>query len=802
MAEYFLVSVSHIDMAFVMREEAYEECVEILLERIIGVLERNPQIHFALEQVAHYRKLQKRRPDLFQKVKELLASGRLEFMGGMATTAETNFPNGECLIRNQGMGLMWLQQNLGVTPHAGWLTDTFGLHAQIPQIMRQFGFQHLYANRFGGNKRYDLFHAEGLDGSRVLIIGKDSASVNVFPDSQAFIFCRNWGDVDQLFQEADRLSGDLPKLVTYYIENEEVFSEYYLKLAQDRMEQGSSWKHATYQEYSEAIKQYEQEIPVLPGDLNPEFTGTYALRTPIKTENRKAETMLLDAEKWNALLGAGREAELEECWWDLLFCQFHDAFTGSHEDITMRNLLGKFTGVKNTAIEVQKAALQIEEASDSVVCVNSLPWPRKEWVKLDGDHKITVWDGELKRPQCTRDGYIYFLAEVPAGGMKRYDIIEDLILAEKEEFFDIKNGSQQTKQETAKTSKKEIHNEYLRLVLNERNGIESLEDMHGHRYLSEAWDFLSVQEDQGGMQIESCQGAEIYATAGEIRISDALSDEMGERILMNGTFPSMRWNSENQLSWEIEFVLRHCERGLRMKLNVNWKGDKTRIRLRIPCVMEGRDVYHEIPFGVVRREAYRNLPTAKGEWPVQRFAALENGKMGVALINKGVAGVEQEGGTLVTTLIRAYGNGPDAWVRPTALSSQHGEQTFEFMILPYQGNYQTAHVQKVAQEFNQKIEGYMGRSNLCQDEMSSFELEGEGIVLSAIKKTWDQSQEVVIRIYESQGRRNKGILRIAGVKEVWSSDMKEEKGCQILCEGERINLELEPFEIKTLRMRL
>lgn len=801
MAEYFLVSVSHIDMAFVMREEAYEECVEILLERIIGVLERNPQIHFALEQAAHYRKLQKRRLDLFLKVKELLASGRLEFMGGMATTAETNFPNGECLIRNQGMGLIWLQQNLGVTPHAGWLTDTFGLHAQIPQIMNQFGFQHLYANRFGGNKRYDLFHAEGLDGSRVLIIGKDSASVNVFPDSQAFIFCRNWGDIDQLFQEADRLSGNLPKLVTYYIENEEVFSEYYLKLAQDRMEQGDSWKHATYQEYSEAIKQYEQELPVLPGDLNPEFTGTYALRTPIKTENRKAETMLLDAEKWNALLGAGREAEIDECWWDLLFCQFHDAFTGSHEDITMRNLLGKFTGVKNTAIETQKAALQIEEATDSVVCVNSLPWSRKEWVKLDGDLRITVWDGGLKLPQCIRDGCIYFFAEVPAGGMKRYDIKEDMIPTVKEEILDVKKGSQQTKQDISKT-KKEIHNEYLRLVLDERNGIESLEDMQGNRYLSEAWDFLSVQEDQGGMQIESCQGAEIYATAGEICISDALSDEMGERILMSGTFPGMRWNSENRLSWEIEFALRRGERALRIKLNLNWRGDKTRIRLRIPCAMEGRDVYHEIPFGVVRREAYRNLPTAKGEWPVQRFAALENGKMGVALINKGVAGVEQEGGTLVTTLIRAYGNGPDAWVRPTALSSQHGEQTFEFMILPYQGNYQTAYVQKVAQEFNQKIESYMGRSSLCQDEMSLFELEGEGIVLSAIKKAWDQSQEVVIRIYESEGKRSKGILRIAGVKEVWSSDMKEEKGSQILCEGERINLELEPFEIKTLRMRL
>ena len=62
--------------------------------------------------------------------------------------------------------------------------------------------------------------------------------------------------------------------------------------------------------------------------------------------------------------------------------------------------------------------------------------------------------------------------------------------------------------------------------------------------------------------------------------------------------------------------------------------------------------------------------------------------------------------------------------------------------------------------------------------MSLFELEGEGIVLSAIKKAWDQSQDVVVRIYESEGNQSKGALKITGVKKAWFSDMKEEKGEQ------------------------
>ena len=433
--------------------------------------------------------------------------------------------------------------------------------------------------------------------------------------------------------------------------------------------------------------------------------------------------------------------------------------------------------------------MRLEKDPGSVLCVNNLPWARKEWVELDaGQDGITVLDAGRRIPQCCRDGKVYFLGEIPAGGMKRYDI-----------------AYEETSPELGKIkerSVKEIRNEYLHLVLNERNGIEKLEDPQGNCYLSKAWDFLTVQKDLGGMQIEDCRGSEIYATTGHISVGEVCSDAMGERIEMSGVFPVMSWNRKNRLSWKIEFALRQGERGLRVKVTLDWKGDTSRIRLKVPCAFEGRDVYHEIPFGVIKREAYSNLPTAKGEWPVQRFAALENGKMGVALINTGVAGVEQEGRTLASTLIRAYGDGPDAWVRPTALSRQEGIRTFEFMILPYLGNYQTAQVQKAAQEFNQRIEGVEGKSGLCREEVSFFELEGDGLVLSAIKKAWDHTGELVVRIYESEGKRSQGKFRLAGMKEAWISDMKEEKGRRLTCAYDTVALEFTPFEIRTLRVRV
>lgn len=783
MAEYHVVGVSHIDMAFVMRKEAYAEMVEILLERVISVLNRHPGVHFALEQAAHYRNLEKNRPDLFQKVKELLKSGRLEFMGGMATTAETNFPNGECFIRNQGMGLRWLEEHLDVKPEAGWLVDTFGLNPQIPQIMEQFGFKYLYANRFGGNKRWDIFQAEGLNGSRVVVIGCDSASINVLPETQSLIFCRAWGDVDTLFAKADRLEGRLPKLVTYYIENEEVFSEYYLKLT-DRRKENGDWRHSTHRAFCEAFEQSGYVPPVVKDDLNPEFTGTFALRTPIKTENRKAECALLNAEIWHALLSDEKQAPLADAWWELFHCQFHDAFTGSHEDITYEDILRLYAAIQDCSLAVQKSALRIVEDENSIVCCNSLPWPRSEWVCMDMPGKmVSVYDGKKKLPVCRVGDKLCFLAELPAGGIVGYTLREDA----------------DTPEQTA-TGGREISNEHLRLVLSDRNGIALLENRQGNTYISGAGNFLVAEQDRGGMQIERCEGREIYAATGKITVEEATSDLMGEHIAMSGQFPKMPWNPQNTLSWRAEFSLRRGERFLRLKLTLNWNGDGTRIRLKLPLAIEGRDFFNEVPFGVTRREAYQNLPTAKGEWPVQRFACLENGSRGVALINRGVAGVQQEGRTIVSTLIRAYADGPDAWVKPTALSGQHGERVFEFAVMPYEGGYRNAGVIRTALAFNQTVQLFRGASDLCDSASSRFNVRGEGIVLSSIKKAWDGSGDLVIRLYESEGKQTAGELIIPDAETAWHCDLRENKKEKLMFKNYTLALKFAPYEIKTVRL--
>ncbi len=162
--QFFVVPITHVDLAWKRGREEMSEMLEILVVRLLDCLENDPDFKYMIEQAAHFRELQKRRPDLVARLKPFIAAGRLEVVGAMASTLENNLPNGECFVRNQQMGLDWVRENWGAEVKTGWLIDTFGINAQVPQILRDFGFTQLMANRFGGRYNHDLFRARALDG--------------------------------------------------------------------------------------------------------------------------------------------------------------------------------------------------------------------------------------------------------------------------------------------------------------------------------------------------------------------------------------------------------------------------------------------------------------------------------------------------------------------------------------------------------------------------------------------------------------------------------------------------------------
>ena len=54
---------------------------------------------------------------------------------------DDNMPGGETFIRQMQYGKGYYREKLGVDVTAGWLIDTFGHHAQLPQLLTKGGFK-------------------------------------------------------------------------------------------------------------------------------------------------------------------------------------------------------------------------------------------------------------------------------------------------------------------------------------------------------------------------------------------------------------------------------------------------------------------------------------------------------------------------------------------------------------------------------------------------------------------------------------------------------------------------------------
>ena len=168
-----VAGLTHVDIGWKKGEAEMDEIFDVYMLRLIDLLERYPEFHYLLEQAFHYRKLKERRPDLFVKIKKFVQEGRLEFVTGLISTIENNVTNGESFVRNMQLGLQWLKENFDVQVNQCVMVDTFGFPPQMPQVLRLFGYQNMFGSRFGSNITEDAFIDQGLDGTELLVAGKD-----------------------------------------------------------------------------------------------------------------------------------------------------------------------------------------------------------------------------------------------------------------------------------------------------------------------------------------------------------------------------------------------------------------------------------------------------------------------------------------------------------------------------------------------------------------------------------------------------------------------------------------------------
>jgi len=97
-----------------------------------------------------------------------VSEGKLEIVGANDVMLDVNIPSGESWIRQALYGKTYYREKLGVDVTVGWALDTFGHHAQMPQLLKLAGYKSYWFQRgVHGNDTPSEFLWEGIDGTRI-----------------------------------------------------------------------------------------------------------------------------------------------------------------------------------------------------------------------------------------------------------------------------------------------------------------------------------------------------------------------------------------------------------------------------------------------------------------------------------------------------------------------------------------------------------------------------------------------------------------------------------------------------------
>lgn len=339
---------THWDREWYMDRETTLARLEAVMERAVADLDqgRLQQFLFDGQTVALEDLSARAQPKLMARLQEHAAAGRL-VLGPWYVASDEFLVSGESLMRNLALGMRQAQA-LGGAQALGYLPDTFGHAAQMPQILRQFGIEHAVVWR-GVESPHDLFDWQAPDGSRVAAVYL-SEGYYLHPLHGPDWFEQTLSLLQRLAPRRDPAVGG-PLLLTHGGDHLAPHPQLQERLEafnrrQDRfiLRQRTLWDHARHVGSSTATRttlhgelRHNRSAFVLPDVLS--------TRRHLKRVHQAAEDRLLgQIEPLMAQTGADAadHAALQWAWKLLLQQQAHDSICGCSTDEVHQEMALRF----------------------------------------------------------------------------------------------------------------------------------------------------------------------------------------------------------------------------------------------------------------------------------------------------------------------------------------------------------------------------------------------------------------------------------------------------------------------------
>src|SRR5918993_2867555 len=411
-----LTGHAHLDLAWLWPIEETRRKARRTFASVLGLMDRYADFTFNQSSAQLYKWVEEDAPDLFDRVKERVAEGRWEPVGGSWVEPDCQIPSGESFVRQLFYGQRYFQNTFGRRCSVAWFPDTFGYSPGLPQLLRGAGLSGFFTYKLNWNETndfpHDLFEWEGIDGTRVVAHTFENPGTDyngdVAPRDLYGTWCNFGGKRyhnESLFSFGwgDGGGGPSEKMLENFARLRDFPAMPRLRMAR-------------VDEFFASLP--SEELPKWVGELYLELhRGTLTTQAKVKKLNREAEHRLLEAEAFAtlaALEGAPYPApRLERLWKMLLLNQFHDILPGSsisevyedaHRELeeavggaeelrdgALRELAGEGAGSRKGAM-VANAALH--------------PRPLTALLAVDGGARVVDADGEPLPAQRTAEGLL------------------------------------------------------------------------------------------------------------------------------------------------------------------------------------------------------------------------------------------------------------------------------------------------------------------------------------------------------------------------------------------------------------
>ncbi len=645
------VGHAHIDTAWLWpTRETVRKCARTFSNQLT-LLKRYPEHHFVCSQAAQYQWMKDEYPELFERIKDEVARGSWEPVGGMWVEPDTNVPSGESLVRQLILGKRFFCEEFGIETHELWIPDVFGYSAALPQIAQQAGVTALITQKMSWNDTNPFPHTtfwwEGHDGSQLLAhfppadtysgdfslselaagqdrgVGTDGAALNLY----LYGYGDGGGGPTAAMLERYRRTADLdglPKIT-----------------------------HSTVGEFFDRLRDEGRDLPVWVGELYLEaHRATLTTHADVKLANRRGEEALRAAEMWSVAASLDRRQALEQAWKVLLVQQFHDILPGSsihwvYEDTRAHHaeVLEITSSIISESLEAVAHPESNDTSNDGLVAFNGASSDRTEVTELP--------DGSLT------------LVSVPACGWSQVRLPHKASLAPVE----VGEGW--------------IDNGLLRVSWDSNGLLHSIWDRDEDREViadGQQANLFQLHEDNPRF-FDAWDVDRSYLD----HVTNLLAIDAIETVENDPLRAGIRFKRRfGQSTITQTMRLAAGTRRLEFHTEIDWHERHRFLKVAFPVAIRSTCATYEIQHGHIERPTVANTSwdTARFEVCGHRWADLSEPGYGVALLNDCKYGYDIAGNVMRLSLLRSPG-----WPDPEA---DQGNHRFAYALLPHSGDLRTS----------------------------------------------------------------------------------------------------------------